>query len=143
MPMQNEWSKWGPAKYITGTLIENFADLTDNHQWIHEDHYRSEGEPYNGQIAHGLLLVALIPRMLPDDGDLPPHSVRVIRGIDRLRLPSPVYPRNFVHTRVRRIATYAAQSGKGTIIERDVEVWAKARTCTKPAVACVLKMQYF
>ncbi len=139
----SQWSEWGRSKLIPPETIRRFADLTCNHQWIHEDEVRCTREsPYGSLIAHGLLLVSFIPALLPkEDCMLWGYNVRVIRGIDRLRLPSPVYPSDSIHARVRRMKAYAAQSGKGTIIERDVEVWSQRGI--KPAVACMLKMQYF
>ncbi len=139
--MEKPWSVWGPEKYVTGEFIQEFADLTNNHQWIHEESSCSADGPYGWQIAHGLLVLALVPGLLPDDGALPVHTLRVIRGIERLRFPSPVYPRNMVRVRVRRLKEYQAPSGKGVVIEREVEVWAKKGK--KPALSCVLKLQYF
>ena len=122
--------------------ITQFADLTNNHQWIHADPDRCVKEsPYGGLIAHGLLLVSLLPGLLPkEEFTIVGHKVRIVRAIDNLRLPSPVYPNDIVHTHVRRLKAYAATSGKGTVIEREVELWS--RYGIKPAVACTLKLQY-
>jgi acyl dehydratase len=137
------WSGWGATRVVTTRDIREFAKLTGNHQWIHDDANRCASEsPYGKLIAHGLLLVALIPSLLPQETfTLVGHRVRIIRAIDHLRLPSPVYPGDTIHARLRRLKTYAAPSGKGTVVEREVEVWSQSGT--KPAVTCTLKMQYF
>ena len=63
------WSAWGRERCIPLADITAFADLSDNHQWIHEDGERSRTEsPYGYVIVHGLLLVALIPSLLPSEG---------------------------------------------------------------------------
>jgi len=137
------WSSWGPARVVTHDDIHEFGLLTQNRQWIHEDAWRAEREsPYGGLIAHGLLLVSLIPSLLPEESFVVVgHSVRIVRGIDQLRLLSPVFPSDTVHARVRLRDARPAPSGKGTILTRDVEVWST--TGAKPAVTCSLSLQYF
>ncbi|MBP9757812.1 MAG: hypothetical protein KBD06_04380 [Candidatus Pacebacteria bacterium] len=137
------WSAWGTPKLMTSDVVAVFGGITDNHQWIHEDPIRCMREsPYGRQIVHGLLLVAMIPALLPDEGyTIAGHSVRIVRGIDNLRLPSPAYPDEFVRMRVRNMCAYPAESGKGTIVERDIEVWSL--NGKKPAVTGRLKLQYF
>lgn len=140
---RDEWSAWGPERLVSAAEINMFADLTDNHQWIHEDEERCNAEsPYGGLIAHGLFLATLIPGLLPDEGfTIVGHKVKIVRGIDHLRLPSPVYAGERVHARVWGLKAYPAKSGKGTIVERGVEVWSVDGR--KPAVTCLLRLQYF
>ena len=45
-------------------LVRGFADLTGDHQWIHVDVERAVEGPYGGPVAHGYLLLALIPQLL-------------------------------------------------------------------------------
>ena len=137
------WSDWGAQRVVTDDDVRDFAKLTNNHQWIHEDAKRSTREsPYGGMIVHGLLLITLIPGLMPGEGFVVSgNTVRIVRGFDRLRLPSPVFVGDTVHARVRNLRASAAASGKGTVIAREVEVWSLAGT--KPAVSCMLKMQYF
>jgi len=141
--ISEKWSDWGRETFVTGRCIDQFAAVTDNHQWIHEDSDRIAESPYGARIAHGLLLVSLIPSLLPDEPfEMSGYRVRIVRGVDRLRLPSPVYVGDRIHARSRIRAVYAARSGKGTVIERDIEVWSSSGG-EKPAVSCVLKLQYF
>lgn len=137
------WGKWGVELRITKEMIGAFALLTENHQWIHEDAARCVAEsPYGAVIAHGLLLVSLVPALLPADEHVPAgHSVRIIRGMDRLRLISPVYPEDRVRMRTSHLVTQVAQSGKGLIVTRRVEVWRVGGE--RPALVCDLHLQYF
>ncbi len=139
----NAWSDWGPTRVVTQDDVQHFANLTNNHQWIHEDTERSIREsPYGSVIVHGLLLVTLIPGLLPNEGFvISGHDVRIVRGFDRLRLPSPVVIGDTVHARVRNLRAYHPPSGKGAVLEREVEVWSLHGA--KPAVSCILKLQYF
>lgn len=136
-------TEWGPERIVSRNDIDSFANVTNNFQWIHEDDERCAREsPYGRVIAHGLLLVSLIPSLLPETQcRIIGHSVRIIRRIDTLRLPSPVFADERVHVRAHMVRAYPAPSGKGTIIERDVELWSLQGT--KPAVTCRLSLQYF
>lgn len=136
------WSEWGAERMITKEDIIRFADVTHNHQWIHEDEKRCINEsPYHGMIAHGLLIASLIPSLLPEERyTVFGHKMRIIRGIDKLRLPSPVYPNDRIHARTQTLRAYAPSSARGTVIERNVEVWSMDGN--RPVVACLLLFQY-
>src|SRR3979411_112008 len=56
----------GPSDWITGdqAMIDKFADVTGDHQWIHVDVERAKKEMPGGKtIAHGYLTLSLLPRM--------------------------------------------------------------------------------
>ena len=40
---------------VTQETIDEFADVTGDHQWIHVDPERAKETPFGGTIAHGLL----------------------------------------------------------------------------------------
>ena len=46
--------------------IEQFADATDDHQWIHVDPAKAAEGPFGATIAHGYLTLALVNRFLPE-----------------------------------------------------------------------------
>ena len=47
---------------VTQTHINNFADATEDHQWIHVDPERARTEsPFGATIAHGFLTLSLLP----------------------------------------------------------------------------------
>ena len=71
--------------------IDAFAAATGDHQWIHVDRKRAEREsPFGTTIAHGYLLVALTPVLLPDLIVVNNCSQIVNYGIEKLRLREPV-----------------------------------------------------
>ncbi|RMF09487.1 MAG: MaoC family dehydratase [Alphaproteobacteria bacterium] len=76
---------------VTQDLIDRFADLTGDHQWIHVDVDRARDEsPFGSTIAHGFLIVSLATTLF----DLMPRHLPVGRGInygiEHLRFPAPV-----------------------------------------------------
>jgi len=129
---------------VTEKMIAQFANVTNNHQWIHKPHPYSPGDPYPEQIAQGLLLLSLIPGGLNDDGfEIVGHKVRVIRGFERVRFTYPVRPNATVLLSSRNLKAYPAPSGKGTIVEREIQLWTDNIVWPETVLVCTLKMQYF
>src|SRR5260370_8126671 len=57
---------------VTQAMIDQYADLTDDHQWIHVDVERAKREtPFGSTIAHGFLTVSLLPRLPREAVDCP------------------------------------------------------------------------
>lgn len=79
-------------KVIDQARIDAFADVSEDHQFIHLDPVRAETETdFGGTIAHGFLSVSLLSAMLADV--LPKMEGRrmaVNYGFERLRFLSPV-----------------------------------------------------
>ena len=77
---------------VTQEMIDSFAQLTDDHQWIHVDPARAKAEsPYKTTIAHGFLTLSLLSRLSRDAiqvrGDF---KMRINYGFNRVRFVSPV-----------------------------------------------------
>jgi len=84
----------GVSEWITVTQerITQFAEATEDRQWIHLDRERSEREsPYGTPIAHGFLTLSLLSRFMKDviqvRGGV---KMAVNYGLNRVRFPSPV-----------------------------------------------------
>ena len=56
-----EYGDWGREVEITQDMINQFAELTGDHQWIHVDIERANAGPFGGPIAHGFLTLSLLP----------------------------------------------------------------------------------
>ncbi|MEZ5463556.1 MaoC family dehydratase [Dokdonella sp.] len=71
--------------------IQAFADATDDHQWIHLDIERCRREsPYRAPIAHGYLVLSMLPAMFESSVRIDGLSMSINYGLDRVRLPAPV-----------------------------------------------------
>jgi acyl dehydratase len=74
--------------------IDDFADATGDHQWIHVDRERAEREsPYEATVAHGFLTLAMLPMLTRAGGEQPRYpgvKLSVNYGLNRVRFPAPV-----------------------------------------------------
>ncbi|AUH35243.1 MaoC family dehydratase [Paracoccus tegillarcae] len=73
-------------------MIDGFADITGDHQWIHIDVERAKKEsPFGGPIAHGFLTLSLLAAAVGDAGIVPTDAKGVVNyGIDKVRFLNPV-----------------------------------------------------
>ena len=75
---------------VDATKVKAFADATGDHQWIHVDAERAAAEgPWGGPIAHGYLVLSLLPvllfeKLLVVEG----VSAMINYGLDKLRFPA-------------------------------------------------------
>jgi len=82
------WTDWTA---ITQDRVDQFADATGDHQWIHVDVERATREsPFGGPIAHGYLTLALTNLFLPQLIAVPAASSGVNYGTGKVRFPAPV-----------------------------------------------------
>jgi len=71
--------------------ISQFADATDDHQFIHVDPAAAAAAGFGGTIAHGFLTLSLLSRMAADAMLIPDTtSMAVNYGLDRVRFLAPV-----------------------------------------------------
>ena len=71
--------------------IDQFADATDDHQFIHVDQKLAAQTPFGGTIAHGFLSLSLLSRMAADVMLIPDTTKMAVNyGLDRVRFLAPV-----------------------------------------------------
>jgi acyl dehydratase len=76
---------------VTQERVNQFAEATGDHQWIHVDVERANREsPFGGPIAHGYLTLSLGPVLVPQVVRVEGISMAVNYGADKVRFPSPV-----------------------------------------------------
>ena len=75
---------------ITQERVNQFADATGDHQWIHVDPERAKDGPFGGPIAHGYLTLSLGPMLAPQVLSVAGISMGVNYGTEKVRFPSPV-----------------------------------------------------
>jgi acyl dehydratase len=125
---------------VTQERINQFAEATGDHQWIHVDPERAAQGPFGTTIAHGYLTLSLIPTL--GGGGLPVTGAKmgINYGLDRVRFIAPVK----VGSRVRaRRKLVGVTEGEG-FLQLKVEVTVEIDGEDKPAaVAETLSRAYF
>lgn len=71
--------------------INDFADATGDHQWIHVDVERAKAEsPYGSPIAHGFLTLSLIPALSKDNFRIDGAKLVINYGLNKVRFVAAV-----------------------------------------------------
>lgn len=136
----------GPWVTLTQEMVNQFADVTKDHQWIHVDVERAKKEsPYKTTIAHGYLTLSLLPYLTESvnpDKPLYPGIRRAINyGLNKVRFPSPVKVGSRIRTRTE-LAGLEEVKGGGVQVVRKVTLEIEGEE--KPGcVAETITMFYF
>ena len=125
----------GVSDWITvgQTMIDAFADATNDHQFIHVDPARAKAEsPFGGTIAHGFLTLSLLSAM---NFDCVPkvreQTMGINYGFDRIRFMSPVKS----GSRVRGRFTLADARFRGaSMLMTSYEISVEIENEKKPAL---------
>ncbi len=116
-----EWTDWTESVEITQEMINTFADVTKDHQWIHVDVEKANAGPFGGPIAHGFLTLSLVSHF---SAQISPKIDGVLGalnyGADRLRFLNPVPAGSQVHARSRVVAV--TKKPTGILLKQEVAV---------------------
>ena len=70
--------------------IDQFAEATGDHQWIHVDPVRAAAGPFGTTVAHGFLTLSMLPEMGADAIDIKDVRMGVNYGLNKVRFTAPV-----------------------------------------------------
>lgn len=121
---------------VTQGRVDAFAECTEDRQWIHVDRDKAAAGPLGGTVAHGFLLLSLLPRFLGESALFRQgFRMAVNYGLNRVRFVSPVR----TGARVRNRAVLKGVERKGfrrmlATVENTIEVEGGSR----PAVVAEL-----
>ena len=110
--------------------VNQFAEATGDHQWIHTDPVRAATGPFGAPIAHGFLTLSLLPWMGDTAFAIDDVVMGVNYGLNRVRFPHPVK----VGSRVRghfKLTAYEPLPDGG--VQLTVEVTMEIEGAAKPA----------
>lgn len=122
-----------PWRTVTQTMIDQFADATDDHQFIHCDPERAAKEtPFGGTIAHGFLTLSLLSAMTFETvPGIEGSTMGVNNGFDNLRFQAPVKTGARVRTKFVLAKMKARPSGW---IEFEHNITVEIEDSAKPAL---------
>jgi acyl dehydratase len=130
--ISQEYGGWCKPIEVTQQKINQFADVTGDHQWIHIDIDRCKKEsPFGGPVAHGFLTLSLLPAFeYSNDWQVVGFRNVVNYGANKLRFISPVPAGARVHAHSRLVAVDARP--QGTQVTQETAVHAVGND--KPAL---------
>lgn len=108
---------------VTQQHIDQFADATGDHQWIHVDPERAKSGPFGTTIAHGYLTLSLLSGFF--DRSIRVNDVRMAinYGLNKVRFTAPVPVNSRVRAQVKLLSVTPIEGGMQvaweTIIERE------------------------
>ena len=111
---------------VSQARINQFADATGDHQWIHVDVERARREsPYKAPIAHGFLTLSLLPMLTGGGTEQPRYpgvKLSVNYGLNKVRFPAPVKAGSRVRARTRLLEVTEVPGGLQSVREVTMEV---------------------
>lgn len=122
---------------VTQDQIDQFADVTHDHQFIHVDPEAAKATPFGTTIAHGFLTLSLLTHLSKGTSSAAPDPARyegvlmgVNYGFDKVRFVNPVK----VGSRVRATAVTKDVALKGSAIDVTRSFTVEIEGETKPAL---------
>jgi acyl dehydratase len=110
--------------------VNQFADATGDHQWIHVDKERADAGPFGGPIAHGFLTLSLLPAFFATAFDIRHRSSGINYGLDKVRFIAPVHVGKRLRGHFRLLAWDALEGGA---VQMKIEMTVECEGAAKPA----------
>ncbi len=126
---------------VTQDLIDRFAEVTGDHQWIHVDVERAKRDMPGGKtIAHGYLLLSLLPKLGAGIYKLSWPTRSINYGSDKVRIVNPVKAGARIRLRQSLVAVEDGAPGAHRItVRQTLEIEGEA----KPAmIADTIRMSF-
>jgi len=96
---------------ITQEQVNQFAEATGDHQWIHVDVEKAKAGPFGAPIAHGFLTLSLLPRIFETAIEVVQTRMGVNYGLNRVRFMSPVPVGSRLRGRMKLLACEPIDNG--------------------------------
>jgi acyl dehydratase len=124
---------------MTQAQVDAFADVTDDHNFIHVDPRRAAATPFGGTIAHGFLTLSLLAPVTQQLLEVTDANVKVNYGLDRVRFPSPVPVGKRYRSSAKLAEVTVLEGGAQVKVVATVEVEGSE----KPALVAELLLRFY
>jgi acyl dehydratase len=125
---------------VTQQRIDQFAEATSDHQWIHVDPVRAAAElPSTRTIAHGFLTLSLLSTLIRDSIRFTGLRMAINYGLNRVRFVSPV-PSG---SRIRALITLQAVDSVSDGFQVTWQVTIEREGSEKPACVADWIVRYY
>jgi acyl dehydratase len=131
----SDWMRISPER------VAQFAEATEDRQWIHVDAARAAAQsPYGAAVAHGFLTLSLlsqfVTQVLTIEGGV---RFAVNYGLNRVRFPSAVR----VNSRIRARVVLSALTDSGESLDATFSVTVESEGVAKPACVAEWLVRYY
>ena len=107
---------------IDQARIDQFADATDDHQWIHVDSEKAATGPFGATIAHGYLTLALVNKFLPNLITVTGTSMGVNYGCEKVRFPAAVVVGSSIRATGEVVTVDEVSGGCQIVVRVTIEI---------------------
>jgi len=120
----NAGDEFGPSSWleVTQERIDQFADATGDHQWIHVDPEKAAQGPFATTIAHGFLTLSLLVKFIdevrPSSGEF---RMGINYGVNRVRFPAPLPSGSRIRGRFTVQSVDEVEGGEQGVVLATVE----------------------
>ncbi|MDR3661816.1 MAG: MaoC family dehydratase [Mycobacterium sp.] len=130
----------GPTQWIEvdQQRVNGFADATEDHQWIHVDPERAASGPFGGTIAHGLLTLSLLPRLMHELYRVDNVAMAINYGFNKVRFITPVP----VGAKVRATSRVAQVDKLDAAVQATLVTTIEVEGAAKPAAVIESIVRY-
>ncbi len=119
--------------------VDQFAEATGDHQWIHVDVERAEAGPFGGTIAHGYLTLSLLPTLGSTVFSLETPGAKLNYGVNKVRFPHPVRVGRRIRSTVSVADVADVPAGKQLTLRHVIEIEDEAKpACVAETVVLLL-----
>jgi acyl dehydratase len=125
---------------VTQARIDQFADATGDHQWIHVDPARAAAElPSKSTIAHGFLTLSLLSTLIRESIRFTGLRMAINYGLNRVRFVSPVP----AGARIRALITLQAVDAVSDGVQATWLATIEREGSEKPAAVAEWLVRYY
>jgi acyl dehydratase len=123
----------GTSDWVTvdQARIDQFAQATGDHQWIHVDPVRAAAGPFGTTVAHGFLTLSLVPLLFDSGFAIADVKMGVNYGLNRVRFTAPVPAGGRVRGQFKLLAYEPLPGGAQLTVQVTIELEGS------PKPACV------
>ena len=102
--------------------INQFAQATGDHQWIHVDPARAAAGPFGAPIAHGFLTLSLLPMLFESGFSIDDVRMGVNYGLNRVRFMTPVKVGSRVRAQFKLLSYEPLEGGAQMTVQATIEL---------------------
>jgi acyl dehydratase len=107
---------------VTQDKVDQFADATGDHQWIHVDPERAKAGPFGGTIAHGYMTLSLLPMLNAQIYRIDGLTMGINYGTNKVRFPAPVPVGSRVRAGAELVEVTPNAQGAQAVVRTTIEV---------------------